>query len=103
MSVKRTAVTVFILALILASTVYAQIRSATITGTVRDASQAPIPDAEVVVTQQETGTSTTLKTSEAGTYTAPYLAAGTYTVSVNASGFTPFKQTGTVLGVNQTV
>ena len=103
MSVPKTGITVFLLGLIVSSISYAQIRSATITGTVRDASEAVIPDAAVVVTEQETGTTTAVKTTAAGIYTAPYLAAGTYTVAVNAQGFVPYRQTGIALAVNQTV
>ena len=103
MSIRNTGITIFLLELILAPITYAQIRSATITGTVRDASEAVVPDAAVVVTQDETGTNTAVKTTAAGVYTAPYLPAGTYTVSVNATGFVPYKQTGIALAVNQTV
>jgi hypothetical protein len=103
MSIRNTGVAVFLLQVILSPITYAQIRSATITGTVRDASQAVIPDVPVVVTQQETGVSTTVRTTAAGIYTAPYLAAGTYTVSVAVQGFVPYRQTGIGLSVNQTV
>jgi hypothetical protein len=93
MSVRKSGV-VLLLTLILSSVSYAQIRSATITGTVRDSTGAVVPDADVVVTQQETGIVTTIKTTGAGIYTAPYLAAGPYTVAVSVVGFTPYKQTG---------
>jgi hypothetical protein len=103
MSVRKTGIAVLLFAVILSSNLYAQIRSATITGTVRDATQAVIPDADVVITQQETGIAATIKTTAAGIYTAPYLAAGTYTVSVKVPGFAPYKRTGVILAVNQTV
>jgi len=79
---------------------FAQIRSATITGTVKDSTGAVVPDANVVVTQQETDTATALKTTAAGAYTAPYLPAGTYTVAVTVAGFVPYRQTGLTLAVN---
>jgi len=103
MFVRKTGIVVCLLAAIFSSMLYAQIRSATITGTVTDSSHAIVPDASVVVTQIETGAATSIKTTAAGVYTAPYLPAGTYTVGVNASGFTPYRQTGLALAVNQTV
>ena len=100
---RKKWIAVCVLGLIGSSMLYAQIRSATITGTVKDSTGAVVPDANVVVTQQETGIVTTVKTTATGVYTAPYLAAGTYTVEVNVVGFAPYKQTGIVLAVNQTV
>src|SRR5262249_24048010 len=100
---RKTAIAVSAVTLILAPMLRAQIRSATITGTVKDAAGAVIPDAVVAVTQQETDIVTSLKTTAAGAFTAPYLAAGTYTVSVSKPGFAVYKQTGVILAVNQTV
>jgi hypothetical protein len=101
--VRKVWIVVFSITLVLSSLLYAQIRSATITGTVKDTSGALVPDADVVVTQQETGIAITTKTTAAGIYTAPYLAAGTYTVEVRSTGFAAYKQTGLSLAVNQTV
>ena len=84
---RKVAILALILSTICTSTLFAQIRSATITGTVKDVSGAVVPEAAVVVTQQETGISTAIKTTAAGVFTAPYLAAGTYTVAVNHTGF----------------
>ncbi len=103
MLVRKNWMPVLFIGLVLSSILFAQIRSATITGTVRDSTGAVVPDAEVVVTQQETGMVTTIKTTAAGVYTAPYLAAGTYTVGLTLAGFVPYKQTGVALAVNQTV
>ncbi|HEX3875861.1 MAG TPA: TonB-dependent receptor, partial [Bryobacteraceae bacterium] len=103
MSFRRAGIAFLFLGSMFSSISYAQIRSATITGTVKDASGALVPEAPIVVTQQETGAVTTVKTTAAGEYTAPYLAAGTYTVAVTAPGFAAYKQTGVSLEVNQTV
>ena len=100
---RTTAAAMFAVSLILAPALDAQIRSATITGTVKDAAGAVIPDAVVAVTQQETGIVTSIKTTAAGVFTAPYLAAGTYSVSVARPGFATYKETGIPLAVNQTV
>lgn len=86
----------------LASVGQAQIRSATVTGTVTDASGAIVAGAEVTLLNQETNISEVTKTTDAGVYTFPYLPAGTYTVSVTMPGFSSFKQTGLVLTTAQT-
>jgi trimeric autotransporter adhesin len=83
------------------SVAHAQIRSATITGLVTDASGSVVPGAVVVVTDQETGISNTTKTTEAGQYTVPYLSAGTYTVAVTSAGFATHRQTGLGLSTGQ--
>ena len=94
----------FLVVIIALTTVgYAQIRSATITGTVTDTSGAVVAGAEVTLLNQETNITNVTKTTEAGQYTFPYLPAGAYTVSVTMSGFAPFKQTGLVLTTAQTV
>src|SRR5262249_16178486 len=81
----------------------AQIRSGTITGTVKDSTGALVPGAAVTVTNQDTNVDTALVTTDAGLFTAPYLPAGTYAVSVTIHGFSPFKQTGILLETGQTV
>src|SRR5438067_13802933 len=72
------------------SLVQGKIRSATIAGTVTDSAGAVVPNADVVVTEQATNVSTPSKSTAAGEFTVPYLPAGTYTVSVNVTGFQPF-------------
>ncbi len=71
--------------------------SATITGTVTDASGAVIPDATVVVLDEDTKTSTTTQTNSSGTFVMPNLAVGTYTVAISRSGFQTFKESGIIL------
>jgi hypothetical protein len=103
MFVRKSGVVVLLGTLLLCFVSFAQIRSATITGTVKDSTGAVILDVDVVVTHQETGIATTIKTTASGIYTAPYLAVGTYIVAVDVVGFAPYKQTGVALAVNQTV
>src|SRR5690349_11700314 len=93
MSFKTKLGSLMLLWCISAATIaHAQIRSATITGTVTDASGASVPGAQVIITEKETNISTTAVTTEAGVYTAPYLPAGSYTVAVTATGFAPYRQ-----------
>src|SRR3954454_1912107 len=82
---------------------YAQIRSATLAGTVTDPQKAIVPGATVVVTNEGTNVSQELVTNEAGLFTAPLLPAGTYSVTVTLSGFAPFKRSGITLNATETV
>jgi hypothetical protein len=59
-----------------------------ITGTIQDPSGAFVPNAEVRITNQETGVLERSVTSGAdGSFTAPLLPVGEYTVSVRGTGF----------------
>lgn len=101
MSLATTLLTTFV-ALSLAATASAQIRSATITGAVTNQSGAVAANAEVVVTNSGTNVSYKTKTTEAGLYRMPYLQAGTYTVEVTVAGFVPFRETGLAIATDQT-
>jgi Carboxypeptidase regulatory-like domain len=86
-----------------APALYAQIRSGTITGTVEDQSGAIIADAEVVVTDTGTNITFPAKTTQAGLYTVPYLAAGTYSVSITKTGFESYQASGVHVDSSETV
>src|SRR5579863_1888628 len=59
-----------------------------ITGTVQDASGAVLANAGVRITNQETNVlERSVQTGPDGTFTAPLLPVGTYSVSIQASGF----------------
>src|SRR5882762_1570571 len=59
-----------------------------ITGTVQDPSGAVVAGAEVRITNQDTKVlERTVKTGADGSFTAPLLAVGTYTVSIQSAGF----------------
>jgi hypothetical protein len=72
-----------------------------IAGTVADATGAVVAQAKVTATREETGVAQSTVTSDAGTYTIPNLPVGTYTVKVNATGFTTKSITGITLDVSQ--
>ena len=80
----------------------AQIRSATIAGTVLDPQKASVPGATVVLTNEATNVSSEFVTTDAGLFTAPLLQAGTYTITVTLSGFATFKRTGVAVGATET-
>src|SRR5581483_11621345 len=65
----------------------AQIVRGSITGRVADSTGAPVPDAKITVTNEQTGIAVHLASGESGTYTVPELNPGTYTVSVEKTGF----------------
>jgi hypothetical protein len=66
---------------------WAQAPTGTITGTVTDQSGASIPGAKIKITSPETGRERVLTTAIDGSYSAAVLAAGTYEVRVEATGF----------------
>jgi hypothetical protein len=74
-----------------------------IVGLVTDASGGVVPGAGVKVTQQETLVARSFVTDESGTYLAPALNVGTYTVEVSAPGFKAFRRTDIVLNVRDQV
>jgi hypothetical protein len=70
-----------------ALTTFGQESRATLTGTVTDPNGAAVPNAAVLVTNQQTNITTTVNTSGEGNYTATPLLPGRYTVVVEAAGF----------------
>ncbi len=74
--------------LLLASSVLlGQAVTGTLLGTVTDGTGAIVPNAKIVVTEINTGTTRSGSTSEAGTYSFPDLPSGTYNVSAEQTGF----------------
>jgi carboxypeptidase family protein/TonB-dependent receptor-like protein len=73
--------------------------TASITGTVRDASGAVVPDATVIVTSAAIGLTRSTATNSEGDYLAGALPAGTYDLSVTAKGFKSFSAKGIVVNV----
>ena len=74
-----------------------------ITGTVQDPSGAVVASAEVRITNQDTNVlERTVTTGPDGTFTAPLLPVGTYTVGVQSGGFAPGTFTGIVVRVTET-
>src|ERR1022692_4370954 len=71
----------------LASLVKAQINTGRIDGTVRDASEALVPEARVSATNDATGAVTSTESSAAGDYVVNFLVPGTYRVSIEKQGF----------------
>ncbi len=80
-------VLLFTLMAFFAVNAFAQGERSTINGIVTDASGAVVPNAEITATNLATGQDTKATTTDAGVYRLPYLAIGTYKISVRAQGF----------------
>lgn len=79
-----------VLALLLASAASAFGQAAStgaISGTITDAQGAVVPGATVTVTNQATGVAKTETTNDSGFYSAESLIAGTYTITIDKTGF----------------
>ena len=79
--------------LIAAVTASAQVDRATLTGVVRDASDAVLPNAKVTVTSLATNVASTVTTNNSGVYLVVNLMPGEYLVQAEATGFQRFEQT----------
>ncbi len=87
------AVAVAVLLLAAAAPAFAQVDRATLTGIVRDPSNAVIPKAQVKATNLATGIESTVTTTADGTYLIVNLQPGEYLVQTEAPGFQRFEQT----------
>ncbi|MBI3680329.1 MAG: TonB-dependent receptor, partial [Acidobacteria bacterium] len=65
----------------------AQIEQANITGLVTDASGSAVPDALVTITNRATRIKAETRSNETGAYRIPFLAAGSYDLTVEKQGF----------------
>ncbi|MGC8794016.1 MAG: TonB-dependent receptor domain-containing protein [Bryobacteraceae bacterium] len=87
----------FFLLVLGATLASAQEVRASITGIVTDPSGAPVAGATVTVTNVAQNVSVTTKTNESGNYVTPFLAPGTYRLTVEQSGFKKFVRENIVL------
>jgi hypothetical protein len=92
-----------ILLLGLSTVVCAQSGSSTISGTVKDATSAAVPDAKIKIANLDSGVQQDTVTNEAGLYRVGALVPGRYRVEVDASGFDRISRGPITLQVGQTV
>src|ERR1039457_3539934 len=90
-----------VLTLAVAPRAAAQVLYGSILGSVLDASNAPVPGAEVLLAHLATGEERKSVTNPSGEYSFPSLAAGTYNVTITKVGFQTFPATGLEVGVDQ--
>src|SRR5262249_25823408 len=75
--------------------------TATLVGTVTDASGAVVPNAKISAVHKATGRSRTETTNQSGNYVLPRPPVGEYDLTAEISGFKKKTVSGTVLEVNQ--
>jgi hypothetical protein len=88
----------FVLLVICASAL-GQTGTSGISGSVRDVNGAVVPGATVTAKSDATNVSQSQTTTDAGVFAFPSLPVGTYTITVEKSGFKTFKKTGNALEV----
>lgn len=79
----------------------AQLSTATLFGTITDATGAVIPKAKITLTQTDTNFTRTTTTKDDGTFREEFLPIGPYKVTVSAPGFRTLQRAGVVLSVMQ--
>src|SRR5260370_16896881 len=98
---KRLVCLVSLLAACLPAGLIAQEITGTIEGTVLDPSGAAVPKAKVTITNTERNQVVrTVTTDASGTYSAPFLPVGSYSIKAEVSGFKTEVRTGVALNVN---
>jgi hypothetical protein len=82
---------------------HAQVVGGTLAGIVTDPTGAVVANAHVLVRNDDTGAQRSLLTSANGSFSAPAITVGNYTVTVEAPGFAPYKRTGLDITVGKTL
>lgn len=77
----------FLVILLAGTPAFAQLTTATITGTVVDETKGSLPNAEVTIRNVDTGLTRTVFANDAGHFEAPNLPVGRYEVSASMQGF----------------
>jgi hypothetical protein len=100
-AVKLTRVPVALFCLLYpAASLWAQaVAGGQIHGTVTDPTGAAVANADISVTQIDSGLRRTGKATSDGSFVFPNLPVGPYRFEINATGFSPYQQTGMVLRV----
>jgi len=73
-----------------------------IAGTIFDPSGAVVPNAPITIHNDGTNVDAHLTTDGSGYYKAAQLPAATYTLTVNATGFAPFKEVNVIVQIGLT-
>ena len=92
---------VFVLTVMASAAAFAQ--TATVLGTVTDPTGSVVPNATVTITNTSTNAKRVLQTNSAGSYIAPELQIGLYSLRAEATGFKSYERTGLKLDSNDTV
>ena len=92
---------VFSLLLVWCGSLFGQITTGTISGSVKDSSGAVLPGVPVSIQNTDTGASRSAVTDSRGYYTAPNLSLGNYQITASISGFQTEVKRGVTLNVGQ--
>jgi hypothetical protein len=90
----------FIFLFIAASFAFAQTSTTSLRGTILDPGGAVVPDAEVTLSNPEIGVALATHSDKNGFYQFREVRPSSYTLSVNAPGFAPYRKTGLELQVS---
>jgi Carboxypeptidase regulatory-like domain len=99
---KRIALAALLFSLA-AITSSAQVVGGTISGLVTDPTGAAIPNVHVLVRNEDTGSQRALATSTSGTFSAPSIPVGSYKVTAQSEGFTPYSREHIALTIGQSL
>jgi Carboxypeptidase regulatory-like domain len=102
-SMKKLSLLGIIAGTILGEAAFAQSTFGSITGTVKDPSNAVIPGADIEVTNLGTGAVRHASTASAGVFNVPNLDLGQYQIRISAKGFKTFERTDLALNANQVI
>ncbi len=102
MTYRPIGLLLLVLSFVCVEAVWAQADRGVITGIVTDQQGSPIPDAPIQIRSADTGVVTSTVTSSTGNYTTPPLIIGTYSVSLQVTGFKAFTASGIRLDSGQT-
>ncbi len=83
------------------TSIFAQSSTGSLSGVVSDEKDAVIPNATVTAKNTQTGASRTAQTNDEGRFNLVNLPIGSYSVTVEATNFTKFVQTGITLDASQ--
>jgi hypothetical protein len=92
-----------LLACAFAGSLWGQAVTASLVGSITDASGAVVVNAKVVLTETNTNVSRTMNTNESGNYSFPNLPPGVYAVSAEQTGFKKATRGGVDVPVNTTI
>ena len=101
MQMKKLSWIAAMLVLFLGGILSAQVTTGTISGTVKDSTGAVMPEAKVVLLNEDTGNTRTAQADAAGHYSASALPLGRYRVTGSHEGFQTQVRSGIVLTVGR--
>ena len=90
----------FMILMLAALPLAGQTLTGSLVGQVSDSSDAPVPSANVTVTNRQTNAVRTVQTNERGAFSIPSVPSGAYRVRVEKSGFTPSERAEISVSIN---